>query len=220
MATSGTFTFQLDTEEILREAFERCLIDPSVLTANDWVSAIRSLNLLFVDWSVRGINYWAVDRQSFTTTSGTASYTLQAGTLDILNMMIDRSGTETIVNRRSLVDYDLLPNKDDAGRPTEFFLDRQYTPTVSLWPVPDNSTDTIYYWRMTQVEDVTALSEDVDAPYRWTEALCAGLAAKIARKKKPELVADLKIEALEAFDAASGDERERATLRIIPQTVL
>ena len=86
--------------------------------------------------------------------------------------------------------------------------------------MPENSTDVFKYWAVRQVEDVTALAQDADVPYRWTEAVCAGLAAKLARKKAPALVLELKLEAQEAFSLASGDERERATLRIRPTQVV
>ena len=71
-------------------------------------------------------------------------------------------------------------------------------------------------WQMKQIEDVTLSNQDADVPYRWTEALCSGLAAKLAVKKRPELLTVLAPLADKAFENASTDERERASLRINP----
>jgi len=220
MTTSGTVLFRLGVEETIREAYERCQVDPALLTRNDWESAMRSLNLLFVSWAVKGVNYWSVDRQPINMVAGTAKYDLADGSLDILSAMINRGGSETVVTRSALVDYDSLPSKATTGLPTNYFLDRQYLGTVTLWPVPDNSTDVFYYWRMAQADDVDALAQDTSAPYRWTEALCAGLAARLARKKNPALVADLTLEASAAFTDAADDEGERASLKIVPAAVV
>ena len=59
-------------------------------------------------------------------------------------------------------------------------------------------------------------TDTVDVPYRWTEALCSGLAAKLAVKKRPELLTVLAPLADKAFENASTDERERVSLRINP----
>ena len=216
MATSGTFTFRLTVEEMVVEAYERCQIRPSRLTQYDAESARRSLNLLFSDWSVRGINYWAMEEDTQTVTQGTSSYTLDSGTLDIFSMVIRRDSTDTVMQRIGITDYHELPNKTEQGRPTVWVLDRQYTPTIHVWQTPENSTDVLRFWQMKQMEDITTASENADVPYRWTEALCAGLAAKLALKKNPQLLTILEPLADKAFDHASTDEREKASLRINP----
>tara|TARA_R110000803_G_scaffold36204_2_gene77845 strand:- start:255 stop:917 length:663 start_codon:yes stop_codon:yes gene_type:complete len=220
MATSGTNTWKPNIEEITVEAYERCQFNPQNLTQRDAVSARFSMNLMFSEWSVRGVNYWTVDQQIQTLTQGTTEYDLPAGTLDVVSMVLRRSSTDTVMDRISLKDYNELPVKTTQARPTQFWFDRQYTPSVYLWQVPENSTDQIVYWRVVQVEDITAANQDADVPYRWTEALCAGLAYRLSVKKKPERTADLKIMAEEAFSYAASDERERATLRITPASVI
>ena len=220
MASSGTVVYRPEIDEIITEAYERCQVDLGVLTQYDAQTARRSLNLMFSEWSVRGVNYWTVDKQTFTTTQGLATQTLPAGTLDVLSMVVRRSSTDTVLGRMALADYHVLPNKTTTGRPTNYFLDRQYDPVVYLWPTPENSTDVVEYWRVVQLDDATALAQDTDAPYRWTEAMCAGLAAKLAQKKAPQLYNALYASSEVSFGYASTDERERATLRIIPTAVV
>ena len=56
MAYSGTRTFNLQIEEIIEEAFERCGLE--VLGGYDLKTARRSLNLMFSEWANRGLNLW------------------------------------------------------------------------------------------------------------------------------------------------------------------
>jgi len=74
MATSGTKTFSLDTGEVIAEAYE--LAGLELRTGYDAATARRSLNIMFADWSNRGVNLWTVAQVSLDITSGTASYTL------------------------------------------------------------------------------------------------------------------------------------------------
>lgn len=219
MATSGTVTFRPKVEEIVREAFERCEKDPQTLTGYHVRSARRSLNLLFVEWAVRGVNFWKVEAKTLSLVSGTSSYALPAGTLDILEASIRRSGTDTPLSRISLDTYQSYPTKTTQGLPSTFFFDRQYTPQIYLWPVPENSTDTVEYWSVSQQDDITAANQDADAPYRWLEAMCAGLAGKLALKYNKPLFDLLETQAEKKFKEAGDDERERATLKIIPPSV-
>lgn len=74
MATSGTKTFSLDTAEVIEEAYE--LAGLELRTGYDASSARRSLNIMFSDWSNRGINLWTVEQVTLDLVSGTSSYTL------------------------------------------------------------------------------------------------------------------------------------------------
>ena len=88
MATSGTFAYRPDVEEIIAEAYERCGIDPQTRTGDQASSARRSLNLLFSEWSNRGINYWTVTNASITLVKDqTTPYTLPVGTVDLIDVV-------------------------------------------------------------------------------------------------------------------------------------
>ena len=72
MASSGTYTFNLDVGEIIEEAYERAGI--SLETGYDYDTARRSLNLLLTEWSNRGVNLWQLDLATQTLTSGTYEF--------------------------------------------------------------------------------------------------------------------------------------------------
>jgi hypothetical protein len=214
--TSGTFAFTLTAEEMVAEAYERCGFDPNLLTQYDAQTARRSLNLLFSEWSVRGINFWNLVEDGISTVTGQSTYILPQGTIDIFAASLRRTNVDTTMQRISITDYHAYPNKDSSGRPSVYVVDRQVRLKVTLWQVPNNTTDIFQYWRWDQIEDIDRAFQSIDAPYRWTEAICAGLAAKLSLKKSPDRFALLKVEADTSFDYANDDEREKASLVIVP----
>ena len=222
MATSGTVTWRPEIEEIIVESFERCGMDESKIDAKAANSARRSLNLMFGEWSTRGINYWATSESTLALVQSQRVYALPEGTLAILSAVLRRSSTDTTMTALSLTDYHALPTKSTEGMPTQYFFDRQYTPNVYLWQVPENSTDELIYWRLSQMEDITRMFQTSDAPHRWHMAMCPGLATLLA--EKPTVVGELSdqkilrlgAQAESAFGYAATEEGEKAALKIIP----
>jgi hypothetical protein len=184
MTTSGTRTFNLDVAEVIEEAYERCGLE--VRTGYDAKTARRSLNLMFADWANRGLNLWTVAQGTTTLTQGTSTYTLGADVVDILEMVLRRSGTDYEVERISRGDYLTFPNKTDQGRPSQFYLDRQIQPVITLWQTPENSTDQLIYYYVQRIEDAGSLVNTTDMPFRFLPCMVAGLAYYLAMKRAPE----------------------------------
>ena len=221
MATSGTVAFRPDVEEIISEAYERCGIDPQTRTGDQAVSARRSLNLLFSEWANRGINYWTVSKNTLTLVENqTTPYTLPEGTIDIIDAVVsDSSGTDTsdqIINRISIADYNQLPNKTSSGKPSQYMLDKQYTPKIYLWQIPNKSTYSIVYWSINQLEDINLSNQDADVPYRWSDCICAGLASKLALKYAADKYQILDSVYERSFSLAASSDNDGVSLRIHP----
>jgi hypothetical protein len=216
MATSGTVTFRPNVEEIIAESYERCGIDPQTRTGYHASSARRSLNLLFSEWANRGINYWTVSNNTLSLTADTASYSLPAGFVDIIDAVINSSSTDTVISRITIAEYNQIPNKTSSGKPSQYMIDKQYTPTVYFWPVPDVGTYSMKYWAMNQLDDISASNEDTDIPYRWTDAICAGLAGKLAVKYAPDKIQLLNDLYEKAFNFASSADNDNVNLRVQP----
>jgi hypothetical protein len=72
-----------------------------------------------------------------------------------------------------------LPNKETSGTPVQYWYDRQLEPTLTLWPVPTDATQTLRVVRQRQIGDVGALTEQLDIPVRWIEATIWQLAKRI-----------------------------------------
>ena len=89
MATSGTNTFDLDVDQLIEEAFERCGINSR--SGYDLKSARRSLNIMLAEWANRGINLWTVELRTQTLTASTTSYTLDTDLVDVLEAVITKA---------------------------------------------------------------------------------------------------------------------------------
>ena len=215
MATSGSVTFRPNVEEVISEAFERCGIDPQTRTGHHAKSARRSLNLLFSEFANRGINYWTITQNTLTLANGTSNYTLPVGTIDILDAVIREDDIDQIVNRITIQEYNQIPNKTDTGKPSQYMLDRQYTPVIYFWNVPDKAY-TLNYWVMNQQEDITASNQDTDIPYRWTDCICAGLASKLSLKYQPDKFNLLNQIYERAFEFAASSDNDGVSMRIRP----
>ena len=59
MATSGTTAFDLDIDDIIEEAYERCGVRTNF--GRDLKSARRSLNIMLSEWGNRGVHLWKVE---------------------------------------------------------------------------------------------------------------------------------------------------------------
>ena len=86
MATSGTTAFNMDFTEIAEEAWERA--GREMRSGYDLRTARRSMNLLTIEWQNRGLNLWTIDSVTQAVTAGTAQYTLNADTIDLLDQVI------------------------------------------------------------------------------------------------------------------------------------
>ena len=213
MAVSGSTDFELDVAEYIEEAFERCGLEAR--TGYDLKTAKRSLNLLFADWANRGLNQWTINQRTFTVTSGDGETNLDTDVIDILSLVVRRDGTDYSLSRISRDEYLSIPTKTTTGRPTQFFLDRQITPNLKLWPLPDNSTDVIVYDALTRMDDADTYINTVDMPFRFYPCLAAGLAYYIA-KRAPERLQILKPIYDEEINRAMDEDRDRASFRVAP----
>ena len=229
MATSGTTAFNMDFTEIAEEAWERA--GREMRSGYDLRTARRSMNLLTIEWQNRGINMWTIEEGTLNLAQGTATYDLPADTIDLLEHVV-RTGSGNIstqsdlnITRISVSTYSSIPNKLSQGRPIQMYIDRgQAHPTATVWPVPDQGTLVapyyiLKYWRMRRIEDAGTGVNTADVNFRFLPCLVAGLAYYIAQKD-PELmprIPMLQTEYERQFELAAGEDREKATLSLVPR---
>ena len=91
-----------------------------------------------------------------TTVSAVQDLSDVQSTIDILSTVVTRDGTDFAIDRLSRSEFLNIPTKTQTGRPNQFFLDRQITPVLKIWPVPDNNTDILKFNRLTRIEDADA----------------------------------------------------------------
>jgi hypothetical protein len=218
MATSGSTDFELDVNDYIEEAFERCGLE--VRTGYDVRTATRSLNLMFADWANRGLNRWTIEQSTLSLTSGTATYSLPTDTIDILSAVI-RTGTgstqsDTQITRISRDAFINIPSKNTEAQPNQWYVDRQIAPTIKVWPTP-NTSYTLVYDRLTRIEDADSSINTLDVPFRFYPCLAAGLAYYLAMKKAPDRIQVLKAVYEEEFSRAAYEDVDRANLSLVPR---
>ena len=126
--TTGTTAFNLDMNDLIEEAFERC--GQELRTGYNFRTARRSLNLLTIEWANRGINFWTVEQGQIPLVTGQAIYPMPADTINLLDTVIRQSnGTSNQIDINisgiSESTYMSLPNKLAQGRPIQMWFNRQ-----------------------------------------------------------------------------------------------
>ena len=152
-----------------------------------------------------------------TTVSAAVSLVDCQSTVDILEVVLRRSGEDIGVTRVSRQEYLTTPTKTTQGRPTQVYINRQITPTLTVWPTPENSTDSLVYYRVRRIEDADAATNNPDIPFRFLPCLVAGLAFHISLKKAPQRTQILKAFYEEEFERAAAQDIEHGIpLRLVP----
>ena len=171
---------------------------------------------MLADWANRGLNQWTIKQRTVAMVAGTGNYALGSDVIDILSVVVQRNGTDYSLLRMSRDGFLTIPSKTTQGRVNQFFLDRQVTPNLKLWPVPDNSTDVVYYEALTRIDDADIYTNTMDLPFRFYPCLAAGLAYYIALKRAPNRVQLLKGLYEEEFERAATEDRDRASFNVAP----
>jgi hypothetical protein len=129
MSTTGTSTFNLDVNDLIEEAFERC--GKELRSGYDFRTARRSLNLLTIEWANRGINLWTIEQGQIPMVTGQATYPIPVDTIDLMDTVIrTNNGVQSNqidinISRISESTYMTLPNKLAQGRPIQVWINRQ-----------------------------------------------------------------------------------------------
>ena len=99
MTTSSSTNFELDVAEYVEEAFERCGLEAR--TGYDLQTARRSMNIMLAEWANRGLNQWTIQQRTQTVTENDSEYDLNSDVIDILSLVVRRSGTDFSMTRIS-----------------------------------------------------------------------------------------------------------------------
>lgn len=214
-----------DIPDLFEEAYQRAGLE--LRTGNDLRNARRSFNLLTMEWQNRGLNLWTISAGTQALTSGTATYTLPADTVDLIEHQI-RTGTgtsqvDTNLTRISVSTYAQQSAKNTTGKPTQIFIQRlAASVTATLWPVPDSAdTYTLSFFRVVGIDGISSGIDGTTTsfiPPRFAPCLVSGLAYYIAMKR-PEVanrVAPLKQEYEFQFELAAGEDQDSSSARFVP----
>jgi hypothetical protein len=180
-------------------------------------------NLMLASWANQGVNLWEVDLVTVPLIQGQTTYAVDAKTVMILDAYIQYNGGtssqfDRVIMPISRTEYAQTPNKNLEAPPTAFWFDRLINPTITLWPVPDQTgTYSLQYYRVHQIQDAELTdAQTVDIPYRWLDAMCSGLAARVGAIYAPERLQMLEAKADQAYTVAATQDTENVPLYIMP----
>ena len=233
--TSGTTTFEkgFSISDIVEEAFERIGIQG--VSGYQLKGARRSLNILFQEWSNRGLHYWEVKNNLITLVDGQAVYTMYRSTADgtsdatavygvddILEASYrNASSVDTPLTKINRSAYQSLSNKTSEGQPTQYFVQRfidKVTITLYLTPGSDQAGNFINYYYASRIQDAGAYTNDADVPYRFVHCMVAGLAYYLAVKFSPERIQPLKLLYEDELARALEEDGSFSSSFITPKT--
>lgn len=222
MTSSGNYDFSMSNADVVVSAYARCGIRRTALLAEHLQDGYRELNLALATFSNKQPNLWVSEQQIIDLVGGTTTYELPARSIMVLSCFI-RTGTGESQNDRlifpiSQYEYASYPNKQEQGFPSIFWFNRQITPTMTFWLVPDASdTYTAYLQVVRQIQDANIPSgEAPELPYRWLDAITAELSYRLARIYAPEKEQLRKADAMEAWSVAATQDVENVDLMIQP----
>ena len=174
-------------------------------------------NLLQADWSADGIIWWTVELISQPLTQGISTYSVPANVVSVLDVYINNGTSNRLITNFSRTDYASLSNPSDQGFPTVVWFNRALSPSLTLWPAPDNAaTYTMQFYAYTQIQDANARQGGNAAiPYWWLNAFTADLAHRLSRHYAPSLEAVRKVDKQEAY-ATACKQVEPSAIMITP----
>jgi hypothetical protein len=222
VASSGTYAYGPAASNLVLAAFARIGIRRTEITAQHMADAEQESNLVQVKLSNLQPNLWTDELYEQVLTASDGDYDLNARLIAIqaayITTELNGVSTDRIIWPLSTFEYAAMPNKTQEGPPTSYWYDRKITPTIKLWPVPDDAaTYTLKLRVCRQIQDVTIPGGvTLDLPYRWLDVFVADLAYRLARIYAPDKEAARKVDAAEAWTNAATEDQERVPMYICP----
>ena len=214
MATSGTTTFDLNIDDIIEEAYERTTLR-GLRTGQQLKSARRSLNIMFSEWGNRGVHLWKVKLATIPLVLGQAEYSYSSDPSnypndinDVLEAYIRNNTspnaslpTDTSLTKIDRSAYAALPNKLSQGTPSQYYVQRGYSPSIFLYQTPgtqfsSQSTPSNYqlrFYYLARIEDAGKYTNTPDVVFRFLPCLTSGLSYYLSITYKPEKTEMLKL---------------------------
>ena len=218
--TSKSYNFNPPLGTLILNAFQRCGVRPTELTATHISQGQMAANFVLAELAVLQPNLWVVSLQSIPLLQGSATYTVPAETVMITDLYISYGtpNTDRFLYPISRTEYASIPNKTTQAFPNQFWFDRLISPTITFWPVPDgNGPYVARYYSVRQTQDaVLANGLTVEVPFRFLDAYQCGLAWKLAELYAPQMEDKLFARYNRALSLAQNQDQENVPLYLVP----
>jgi len=187
MAVSANAVFTATRDEIVKDSLAMVgATGPNRTPKPDQlVHGARILNDLVKSMDSDGVLLWKTDRDTFSTTAGTANYALDADILEVdepIDLLQSGGTARSIIVPMSRDDYLAIADRTVKGTPTQYYIEKDLTSgallkhTMYLYPVPDTTGDTVEHTVHRKARDFDTGSDNPDFPQSWILCLKLGLA--------------------------------------------
>lgn len=225
-ASSGTYNFNLANSQIVVEAYDRIGMRPTELDRHHFNSARTSLNLELMSWSNQGINLWKIVSGTINLVASQSVYTLPANIITITDLWFTTVGaaapsqsTDRLLTPLTRSEYAALPMKLMPGTPTSYWFQRLQVPQVTIWQPPQYGAPNYVcnWYGLQQIQDAgIGGGETPDVVDRGLDALCAGMAVRLASKFAPDRQQMKMQEQAVAWEAFTRTDQEQGPVIFSP----
>ena len=193
---------------------------------------------LFFEYSDDGVTYTALTSASVTSANREWMWFDLAGApealywrvrsvstadyLSIRELYFGNTPQEIVLGPWNIDDYTAMPNKTQGGQILNWYQQRDRdAPYLLVWPVPNNLAkyDLLVIWTHEMLNDVTEVTQSIDVPRRWYDAICAMLARRLCRSLEEADMARYQMlvgEEQEAVMLATAEERDNSPVNFDP----
>ena len=232
--TSGTTTFDktFAIDEIIEVAYDR--LGMFTLNGAHKKTARRSLNIMFQEWSNRGLHYWEIANNNITLVNGQAVYTMFRatgdgtsdatavyGVDDILEANYRNNNVDTPLTKINRSTYQGLSNKTSTGTPSQYFVQRfidKITITLYLTPGASEAGKFLNYYYVKRIQDVGVYTNATDVVYRFVPCMVSGLAFYLCQKYQPQRCQEMKLYYEDELNRALTEDGSSTSSYITPKT--
>ena len=191
MTTSGSTSWSYKQKDIVYAALRKLgvLIPGEDPTTNQKTTAISALNALIKSLIADGLQVWKLTSTVFTAVGGINLYQIGLGKtintpmpMKVVQALRAVSGQANIpMNLYTNYNFNLLPSTATQGTPVNLYYHpiRDYG-IISLWPTPQDSSNTITLLYQAPLEDMVSDTDDLDFPSYWDDAIVYLLATRLA----------------------------------------
>jgi hypothetical protein len=214
MTTSSLDTFSSTRDELISDALVNCGALGPGKDADGRMRdhAARVLNRIVKALDADGVYLWRNTPLTFATTASTATYTLDATALavdDPVSYLQVSTTTRTPIKPMSRDEYAALSDRTITSRiPSRYYIAKTLTGagrellTMTLWPEPSTSSDTVEYTAQIRGKDYTTGADTSDFPSSWVLYLTYALSAALAPGYK-------RLDAAQYYEQIAAVEKSR-----------
>ena len=124
----------------------------------------------------------------------------------LADLLVSNTISDAPLTSMNRDDYTLLNNKFSQGVPNQYYFEKKIESAISFWPVPSDETNYVVLWRHRAIQDVGSLTNKLEIPNRWFNAITWMLAKNLAYELKGVAADRIQLVSLEAEKAQSQAE--------------